>query len=65
MAGVMAAAVFVEGQQVFGRAACMSPNWPIYNARMIDHPQLLTLWPRYFARLGAPRGGGCGWITAR
>ncbi|MFN3325575.1 MAG: alpha/beta hydrolase [Bryobacteraceae bacterium] len=56
MAGVMAGAVFVEAQQAFGRAACMSPNWPIYDARMIDHPQLLALWPEYFARLGAPEG---------
>lgn len=56
MAGVMAGAIFVEGQEVFGRGACMSPNWPIYNARMIDHPQLLSLWPDYFARLGAPAG---------
>jgi Putative esterase len=56
MAGVMAGAVFVEAQQAFGRAACMSPNWPIYNVRMIDHPQLLSIWPAYFARLGAPAG---------
>lgn len=56
MAGVMAGAIFVEAQQAFGRAACMSPNWPIYDVRMIEHPQLLTLWPDYFARLGAPDG---------
>lgn len=56
MAGVMAGAIFVEAQQAFGRAACMSPNWPIYDQRMIDHPQLLSIWPRYFARLGAPAG---------
>jgi predicted alpha/beta superfamily hydrolase len=56
MAGPMAAAAFVEGQQAFGRAACISPNWPIYDRRFIEHPQLLTLWPRYFARLGAPQG---------
>lgn len=31
MAGVMAGAIFVEAQQAFGRAACMSPNWPIYD----------------------------------
>ena len=55
-AGVMAGAIFVESQQAFGRAGCMSPNWPIYDARMIDHPQLLSLWPDYFARLGAPAG---------
>jgi enterochelin esterase-like enzyme len=55
-AGVMAGAIFVEAQRTFGRAACMSPNWPIYDQRMIDHPQLLSLWPRYFARLGAPQG---------
>ncbi|MBA2770551.1 MAG: hypothetical protein H0U34_00820, partial [Sphingomonas sp.] len=36
MAGVMAGAIFVEGQQAFGRAACMSPNWPIYDERMIE-----------------------------
>ena len=56
MAGVMAGAIFVEAQQAFGRAACMSPNWPIYDKRMIDHPQLLSLWPAYFAQLGAPAG---------
>jgi predicted alpha/beta superfamily hydrolase len=56
MAGVMAGAIFVEGQQAFGRGACMSPNWPIYNKRMIDHPQLLSIWPDYFARLGGPAG---------
>ncbi len=56
MAGVMAGAIFVEAQQAFGRAACMSPNWPIYNDRMIDYPELLSIWPAYFARLGAPRG---------
>src|SRR5688572_2590473 len=56
MAGVMAGAIFVEAQQAFGRAACMSPNWAIYDQRFIDHPQLLSLWPEYFARLGAPRG---------
>jgi enterochelin esterase-like enzyme len=55
-AGVMAGAIFVEGQNVFGRGACMSPNWPIYDRRFIDHPQLLTIWPRYFAQLGPPRG---------
>lgn len=56
MAGVMAGAIFVEAQQAFGRGACMSPNWPIYDARFIEHPQLLSIWPEYFARLGAPAG---------
>jgi predicted alpha/beta superfamily hydrolase len=56
MAGVMAGAIFVEAQHAFGRGACMSPNWPIYNQHMIDHPQLLSIWPDYFARLGAPPG---------
>jgi len=56
MAGPMAAAAFVEGQQAFGRAACISPQWPLYDERFIDHPQLLSIWPRYFARLGAPQG---------
>jgi hypothetical protein len=56
MAGLMAAAAFVEAQQAFGRAACISPQWPIYDARMIEHPQLLSIWPAYFARLGAPAG---------
>ena len=56
MAGVMAGAIFVEGQQAFGRGACMSPNWPIYDKHMTDHPQLRSLWPEYFARLGAPAG---------
>ena len=58
MAGVMAGAIFVEAQQAFGRAACMSPNWPIYDVRMIEHPQLVSIWPAYFARLGPPRGRG-------
>ena len=56
VAGLMAAAAFVEGQQAFGRAACVSPNWPIYDERFIEHPQLLSIGPRYFARLGAPQG---------
>lgn len=56
MAGVMAGAIFVEAQKAFGRGACMSPNWPIYDKRMIDDPQLLTIWPAYFSRLGAPAG---------
>ncbi len=56
MAGVMAGAIFVEGQQAFGRGACMSPNWPIYDKRMIDHPKLPALWADYFAKLGAPAG---------
>jgi predicted alpha/beta superfamily hydrolase len=56
MAGVMAGAIFVEAQQAFGRAACMSPNWPIYDVRMIEHPQLLSIWPAYFAQLGPPLG---------
>jgi hypothetical protein len=56
MAGVMAGAIFVEAQQAFGRGACMSPNWPIYDKSMTDHPQLLSIWPDYFARLGAPAG---------
>ena len=56
MAGVIAGAIFVEAQQAFGRAACISPNWPIYDQRMTEHPQLLSIWPDYFARLGAPAG---------
>ncbi len=56
MAGVMAGAIFVEAQQAFGRAACMSPNWPIYDKRFIDHSQLLSIWPAYFGQLGAPAG---------
>jgi len=56
MAGVMAGAIFVEAQQAFGLGCCMSPNWPIYDVRMIEHPQLVSLWPDYFARLGAPAG---------
>jgi len=56
MAGLMSAAAFVEGQQAFGRAACISPQWPVYDERFIEHPQLLSIWPRYFARLGAPAG---------
>ncbi|MEH6758293.1 MAG: alpha/beta hydrolase-fold protein [Parasphingorhabdus sp.] len=56
MAGVMAGAIFVEAQQTFGRAACMSPNWPIYDERMIDYPKLPSLWSTYFAQLGNPAG---------
>ena len=56
IAGVMAGAIFVEAQQAFGLGACMSPNWPIYDQRMVDHPPLLSLWPAYFAQLGTPRG---------
>lgn len=56
MAGVMAGAIFVEAQRSFGRGACMSPNWAIYDARMIDFPELPEIWSRYFARLGAPEG---------
>ena len=56
MAGVMAGAIFIEAQDVFGRGACMSPNWPIYDNRFIDYEQLLTLWPAYFGRLGGPEG---------
>jgi enterochelin esterase-like enzyme len=56
MAGVMSGAIFVEAQGTFGRAGCMSPNWPIYDKRMIDHPSLPGLWADYFARLGAPDG---------
>jgi predicted alpha/beta superfamily hydrolase len=56
MAGVMAGAIFVEGQQAFGRGACMSPNWPIYDQRMIDHPRLPSLWADYFSQLGPPAG---------
>ena len=56
VAGLMAGAIFVEGQEMFGRGACMSPNWPIYDSRFIEHAQLLSLWPAYFGRLGAPAG---------
>ncbi len=56
MAGVMAGAIFVEARLAFGRGACMSPNWAIYDERSIDHPQLRSIWPAYFARLGAPAG---------
>lgn len=56
MAGVMSGAIFVEAQQSFGLGACMSPNWPIYDKRMINHPGLPTLWADYFAQLGPPEG---------
>jgi predicted alpha/beta superfamily hydrolase len=56
MAGVMAGAIFVEAQQAFGRGACMSPNWPIYDKRMVDHPGLPLLWADYFGQLGPPAG---------
>lgn len=54
MAGLAAGALFVEAPQVFGRAGCMSPNWPVYDARMIDLPGLPQVWADYFARLGPP-----------
>lgn len=56
MAGVMSGAILVEAQQSFGRGACMSPNWPIYDKRMIDHPELPSIWSDYFAQVGAPEG---------
>jgi len=56
MAGVMAGALFVEAPRMFGRSACMSPNWAIYDERMIDHPALASLWASYFKQLGAPEG---------
>ncbi len=56
MAGVMAGAIFVEAQRSFGRGACMSPNWPIYDKNMVDHPGLPALWADYFAALGRPAG---------
>lgn len=56
MAGVMAGAIFVEGQASFGRGACMSPNWAIYDDRFIDHAKLPAIWGDYFAQLGAPDG---------
>ena len=56
MAGAMAGAIFVEAKSSFGRAACMSPNWPLYDERFIDHPGLPQLWAEFFAQLGAPEG---------
>lgn len=56
MAGVMAGALLVEAPRMFGRGACMSPNWAIYDERMIDHPALPSLWAAYFKQLGAPEG---------
>lgn len=56
MAGVMAGALLVEAPRVFGRGACMSPNWAIYDERMLDHPGLASLWAAYFKQLGAPKG---------
>ncbi len=56
MAGVMSGAIFVEAQDTFGLGACMSPNWAIYDERMIDFPELPGLWADYFAQLGAPQG---------
>lgn len=56
MAGVMSGAIFVEAQKTFGRGACMSPNWAIYDKRFIDHPQLPSVWSAYFAQLGKPEG---------
>jgi enterochelin esterase-like enzyme len=56
MAGLISAAAFIEHPDVFGRAASISPQWPLYDLRMIDHPQLLKAWPAYFARVGRPAG---------
>lgn len=56
MAGLMAGALLVEAPRMFGRCACMSPNWAIYDERMIDHPALPSLWGTYFKQLGAPEG---------
>lgn len=56
MAGVMAGAIFVEGSKSFGRGACMSPNWAIYDKRIIDHPGLPEVWSSYFKQLGGPAG---------
>lgn len=56
MAGIMAGAIFVEAPKSFGRGACMSPNWPIYDKRMIDHPGLPAVWSSYFKQLGGPAG---------
>ena len=56
MAGVMAGAIFVEAGRTFGRGACMSPNWAIYDKRMIDHPGLPALWASYFRQVGRPAG---------
>lgn len=55
-AGVMAGAIFVEAQGSFGRGVCMSPNWAIYDQRMIDYPELPSIWARYFAQLGRAAG---------
>lgn len=56
MAGAMAGAIFVEAHQSFGRGACMSPNWPVYDKRMVNHPRLPSIWSTYFAQLGEPAG---------
>jgi S-formylglutathione hydrolase FrmB len=56
MAGVMAGAIFVEAPKSFGRGACMSPNWAIYDKHMIDHPGLPALWSSYFGQVGGPAG---------
>ena len=56
MAGVMAGAIFVEAQRSFGRGACMSPNWPIYDKNMVDHAGLPALWADYFGQLAGPAG---------
>ncbi|MGB3754123.1 MAG: alpha/beta hydrolase-fold protein [Parerythrobacter sp.] len=56
MAGVMSGAIFVEAQETFGLGASVSPNWAIYDERMIDHPSLPSIWHDYFSALGAPDG---------
>lgn len=56
MGGLITAAAFIEYPEIFGRAACISPQWPLYDQEMKDYPEMLRAWPEYFARVGRPAG---------
>lgn len=56
MGGLISAAAFVEHPESFGRAAFISPQWPLYDVDMIDFPELPKAWAAYFKRLGPPAG---------
>jgi len=54
MAGVMAGAIFVEAQHVFGRGACVSPNWPIYDSRFVDYNRRTFIGSEWLEPGGEP-----------
>jgi enterochelin esterase-like enzyme len=62
MAGLITAAAFIQYPELFGRAACISPQWPLYDKSMKDYPSLLRAWPAYFARVGPPTTGRKLWL---